>query len=461
MYNTLYSKLKKYPKTHISIPGKAAKNSYTTPKYLLFCIVLILVSSIELQAQDSLSLSKRWSNAVSTWPIDFSTSVELRNAFRINNRNDLHDVLILGEPRWQLGLGAYLGSWGEAKGKIDLGYDYALKKGLVDLRELNIDIYPQSWWNLKIGRQVLTWGKGDLVFINDLFPKDYPSFFSGRDIQYLKAPNDALKLTINPSWIQINLIYSPQFDPDRFLEAERISFYDANIQMYRGMDNLLPTDLPNRFFKEDEWYWRIQKEIKGIEIAGYGYHGYWKSPGGFDTSTGNYTFPKLNVYGFSIEGSIAGGILAVEGGFYDSGDDRDGMDPFINNGEFRWLINYDRDFKKNFSVGIQYYSEIMTDYENHVAALTALGATPENQFHDMLTLRLKKLINKQRVEFGLFTFYSIRDNDVYLRPNVVYKINDFWKINAGCNIFMGESETTFWNQLRFNNNIYFGVKWGI
>ncbi len=430
-------------------------------KYLFFCILFLFSSSIELQAQDSLSISKKWSNAINTWPIDFSTSIELKNAFRINNRKDLHNVQILGEPRWQIELGAYMGSWGEAKGKIDLGYDYALRKALVDLRELNVDIYPQSWWNLKIGRQVLTWGKGDLLFINDLFPKDYPSFFAGRDIQYLKAPNDALKLTINPSWMQVNVIYSPQFDPDRFLEAERVSFYDANFQMYRGEDNVLPTHLPDRFFQEDEWYWRVQRNIKGVEVALYGYHGYWKSPGGFDAMNGNYIFPKLNVYGFSVEGSIAGGILAVEGGFYDSIDDRDGLDPFINNGEFRWLVNYQRDFKKDFSMGIQYYSEIMTDYDNHVDAVTVLGAVAENQYYDMLTLRLKKLINKQRIEFALFTFYSIQENDVYLRPSASYKLNDYWKISVGGNIFMGENETTFWNQLRFNNNIHFGVKWGI
>ena len=40
-----------------------------------------------------------------------------------------------------------------------------------------------EWGNafdVKIGQQVLTWGTGDYVFLNDLFPKDYPSFFAGR-----------------------------------------------------------------------------------------------------------------------------------------------------------------------------------------------------------------------------------------------------------------------------------------
>lgn len=429
---------------------------------LLSVLLFTSISLSRLQAQtDTLSLSKKWSNAINDWPFDFSTSIELKNGFRINTANELHPTLILGEPRWQLDAGVYLGDWGEFKGKIDLGYDYALKEGLVDLRELNIDIYPQLWWNLKIGRQILTWGKGDLVFINDLFPKDFPSFFAGRDIQYLKAPNDALKLTINPDWIQVNVIYVPQFDPDRFLMAERISFYDANIQRYRGEIDILPTNLPDEFFTEDEWHWRLQKEIKEVDVALYGYHGYWKSPSGFEPLEGNYLFPKLNVYGFSLEGSIAGGILAVEGGFYDSSEDEEGLDAFINNSQYRWLVNYSRDFKNNFSASLQYYSEAMADYDNYVSSITALGGTAQDQYRDWLTLRLTKLVNKQRVEFALFTFYGIQENDIYLRPSVSYKLNDYWKVDVGGNIFAGENETTFWNQLRFNNNIYVGLKWGI
>ena len=430
-------------------------------KLLCLCSLLLFGYSVQLGAQDTLSLSKRWSNAVSNWPFDFATSVSFRNGFRFNNRTDLHQIPILGEPRWQLDAGTYLGNWGEVKGKIDLGYDYALSQELVDLRELNMDIYPQLWWNLKIGRQILTWGKGDLIFINDLFPKDFPSFFAGRDIQYLKAPNDVLKLVINPSWIQINIIYAPQFDPDRFLDAKRISFFDANIQDYRGKNSTLPTNVPDDFFTEAEWYYRIQKEIGGVEIAGYGYHGYWKSPGGFAPTAGHYTFPSLNVYGLSIEGSIAGGILAIEGGFYDSSEDRDGLNPFINNSEFRWLAIYNRDLGNNFSLGLQYYSEIMNDHDNHVTSITNLGGTPEEKTQDWLTIRLTKLVNKQRINLSLFTFYGVQAQDGYLRPNISYQLSDFWKIDFGGNIFLGRNDPTFWNQFQFNNNVYLGLKWGI
>ena len=59
--------------------------------------------------------------------------------------------------------------------------------GEIDLREANVLFFPFGLMDIKIGRQILTWGTGDLLFINDLFPKDWQSFFVGRDEEYLKA----------------------------------------------------------------------------------------------------------------------------------------------------------------------------------------------------------------------------------------------------------------------------------
>ena len=83
-------------------------------------------------------------------------------------------------------------------------------KGFLDLREANILIRPLEIVDLKIGRQILTWGTGDLIFINDLFPKDWNSFIIGRDLEYLKAPSDALKISLFSRWANLDhCLYSP------------------------------------------------------------------------------------------------------------------------------------------------------------------------------------------------------------------------------------------------------------
>ncbi|MCK5919886.1 MAG: hypothetical protein KAG66_03035, partial [Methylococcales bacterium] len=98
--------------------------------------------------------------------------------------------------------------------------------GFLDLRETSVLFRPTSFMDIKAGRQILTWGTGDLVFINDLFPKDFKSFFIGRDVQYLKAPSDAVKLTLFSQVANLDLVYTPRFDADRYINGSRLSFFN-------------------------------------------------------------------------------------------------------------------------------------------------------------------------------------------------------------------------------------------
>jgi len=45
-----------------------------------------------------------------------------------------------------------------------------IKKGDVELREGYIG-YTAKIWDIRLGRQIITWGIGDLIFINDVFSK--------------------------------------------------------------------------------------------------------------------------------------------------------------------------------------------------------------------------------------------------------------------------------------------------
>lgn len=392
------------------------------------------------------------------YPVELSTSVDIRYGYRVVEPVDRQSPSVLRELRWQLAAN-YFGNWSEWQITNDLFYDGVFGKIRNDLREFNIDIYPHSWWNIKVGRQALTWGKGDLVFINDLFPKDFRSFFSGRDIQYLKAPSDAIKLTINPSWLQVNLIYTPQFDPDRSPTGRRLSFYDSGYMEYRTEENRFPVLLPDNYFSEDELAWRLQKNIKGYDLAMYGYYGYWKSPVGFDMSIGDYTYPSLNVHGVSIDGSILGGILALELGYYNSLDDASGDNPLIRNSEWRWLVNYTKDFTGNWSIGLQYYSEIISQYDSYKS--NHPGGLVLDKVQDMITFRIRKLSYNQRIDWSFFAFYSLANQDAYLRPKISYKLSDKWKVDIGGNLFAGKEQYTLWNNFNTNNNIYIGLKWAI
>ncbi len=332
-------------------------------------------------------------------------------------------------------------------------------EGFFDLRQGNVLLSPLSWMDLKVGRQVLTWGTGDLVFINDLFPKDWQSFFLGRDDEYLKAPSDALFVSLFPEVANIDVAYMPRFDADRHVTGERLSYWNG--QAIVGRSSVVATERPDRWFEDDEIAVRIYRSVGAFELALYGYHGYWKSPGGIDPAAGQWIFPALAVYGASARGPLGNGIVYVEGGYYDSMDDRDGDDPFINNSEARLLLGYEREIAADLTMGVQYYVERMLERDEHMAALEALDMptrTVRDEDRHTVTLRLTYLALNQNLVLSCFTRYSPNENDGYVKPTATYKISDRWQTTLGGNVFFGDDEHTFLSQFGDNNNVNGSVR---
>lgn len=337
--------------------------------------------------------------------------------------------------------------------------DLETGEGFVDLREGNLVFSPVANVDVKAGRQILTWGTGDLVFINDLFPKDWNSFFVGRDEAYLKAPSDAVKLSAFSEWVNLDVVYTPRFDADRFVDGRRISFFDAERRRIVGRDAMVRADRPASWFEDDEWATRIYRILAGYELALSVYDGFWKSPGGSEPATGRATFPRLSVYGASVRGPLGMGIANAELGYYDSREDRDGDDPFVRNGELRLLLGYEQEVARNLTLGGQYYLERMLDHGAFVRTLPQ-GVPEKDEQRHVLTGRLTWLTRRQTVEWSLFAFYSPSDRDAYIRPRVTYDVTDRWTAEAGGNIFFGSDEETFFGQFQDNNNVYVALRYG-
>ncbi|MGE4489682.1 MAG: hypothetical protein AB7E95_09080 [Kiritimatiellales bacterium] len=333
--------------------------------------------------------------------------------------------------------------------------DLETGEGPIDLREAYILFSPTMWMDVKAGRQILTWGTGDLLFINDLFPKDWKSFFSGRDEEYLKAPSDALFVSLFPSFANIDIAYSPRFDSDRYIDGERFSYWGG-----AGLTgSTLQTDKPDSWFEDDEIAMRIYRNVGGYELALYGYDGFWKTPQGYDTGSGKYTFPKLSVYGASARGSLLGGIGHVETGYYDSREDRDGTAPNLSNNEARFLVGYERELASDLTGGVQYYIEHMMHHDRYLDSYNGTAGAERDQDRHVITLRLTQMLMNQNLTLGLFTYWSPSDHDAYLRPKASYKVTDNWLVELSGNFFFGRNDYTFFGQFEDSSNIALAARY--
>ncbi len=434
---------------------KRMKMKFNPIAFLFFLSFLSFLSSSVIAQEANEKQEDSWS--AEDLPFELEGFVHSRHGVRIKDDPFHSKKFTLSETRWRLGIGNYNDVF-EWNIKTDFIYDSFDNKAKIELREANLDFDTPAWIGLKIGRQILTWGKGDMLFINDLFPKDWQSFFIGRELEYLKAPSDALKLSFYFAKLEINLIYTPSFDNDIFPTGERLSFFDSSISGFRGNANSFDFDIPNDFFKQDEFAWRLRRNIGSSDLALYGYYGYWKSPSGIDLATGIPEFNKMISHGMSFESKLLKGIFSIEMAYYYSSEDSEGSDFAIANSNFRYILGQNFDLKNGWNLAFQYYSEVTTQYDNQINNWPA-GFPAPGRVRDMITIRVGKNLLNQRMNVSLFNYYGRAEKDNYLRVNISYKIKDDWKIDFGSNVFSGEEDYSFWNQFNHNNNLYIGLKW--
>ena len=349
-------------------------------------------------------------------------------------------------------------------GRLDLVYDGTSATNYIwELREGYLKTRIGNHIDLKLGRQVVTWGTGDLIFINDVFAKDYQSFFVGRDDQYLKAPQNALRIGYYGGIGTLELVWTPRFEPNRLPDGRTLSYFNpftgTIVGTGMGEQYYFNPPVPPAKFENGEWATRFSRDIGSFNSALYFYKGFYKNPNGaVMTEAGPMpVFPRLNVYGASIRGPLAGGILWIEGGYFDSRQDLTGHDPLMPNSSTTGLVGFERQIATNLTVNAQWQFDAMSSYDAYKAQQLAAGAYVRDEVYQLLTSRVTKLLHNELINLSGFIFYSPTDQDMYARISGEYKYSDQVTFALGGNIFDGKHDATSFGQFRRNDNVYMKV----
>lgn len=370
-----------------------------------------------------------------------------------------HD-LILGDERVQLELTRYSEA-GRASfsAKLDIYRDAMDGKAKLDLREAYLDL-SLGRFDFRIGRQIITWGLGDLVFINDIFPKDWVAFLSGRPLEYLKIGSDALNVSFHPGFLSFQAILIPFFEPDNLPTGERLFYYNPLVPQAKSIETVEP--MPQ--FDNFEGTLRLYRTLGNLDLSLYGYRGFYRMPGmQFDQVAEKLTFfyPKLSVYGGSAQGALFGGVFSLEGGYYDSRKDRNGTDPSIENPQIKFLAGYQRAYGADFTLGVQYFGEAMLKYSQYEKEKTLPQSYPKRkELRHNITLRVMRFFKYQILRLSIFTWVSPNEEDYYLNPEIRYSFTDELWAAVGANVLGGKEEHTFFGQFEQNDNLYLTVRYG-
>ncbi len=335
--------------------------------------------------------------------------------------------------------------------RADVERDLVFGATVGQIRELYGDVTFKKL-SVRYGRQIITWGVGDLLFINDTFPKNFNAFFTGEPIEYLKDGSDAIKVDIFPGSWTFEIV-GAHFRRDTSPELRRFVFPSL----------LLPnTEVilrePDNYSNDLELSARLEHTIGRWEATLYASKTHFHAPD-FLPQPPNIVglYPRLNTYGFSLTGPLAKGVLNVEGGYYDSVQNRSGNNPFLEPSQMRILIGHSRQLWKDSNIGIQYYDEHAENYDN-LRAHAPAGFPLRPSFRQIVTTRFTQQTHNQTLTFSLFAFWGLSEHDRYLIPSVRYAFTDALWGEFGVNIFAGNRNGMF-GALDDNKNTYLTIRY--
>ncbi len=355
------------------------------------------------------------------------------------------------EERVQLKLDASAGGW-RAHFKGDAFYDHLGRGAATEVREAFLD-YSGAAFDVRFGRQVITWGLGDLVFVNDVFPKDHEALFAGRPLEYLKRGVDAVKFGAYPKLASFEFVLARSFRESRIPDARRFRHFDP-MPAVTDRETVKPG--------QGEWALRAYRDFAGYDAAVYLYRGFQRTPSTRPDDLAapvriTFFHPELSVIGASLSGRAGSGVLSLEMAYYDSRQDRAGTDFTVPNSQTRLLAGYQLQPWEDFTLNFQYYGERMHDYAAYRAALPA-GFPEDKRWNHTVTARATQFFLHQTLRLSVYAAYNASNRDYFVNPELRYSFTDRVWGAVGANAFGGKPWGQF-GQFARDDNIYLQLRY--
>jgi hypothetical protein len=354
--------------------------------------------------------------------------------------------LMVNEPRVQV-----LGEWqsGEVSGalRVDAFHDAAIDQSDVLVRESYLDWAPSSKISARVGRQVITWGVADYLFVNDIFPKNYDAFFTGKPFDHMKEAVDAVKANFvlgKSEWELVAARPQPDTMPLSSRFAATAMLPGVNVQAA----NRSGTDLALR----------IAGKCKRWDSAVYLARHLSRDAGLYAQSVSNMAsqLQSTRHVGLSMIGGAANGVVMAEMAYMDTDLRNGNMNPFLFGKQVKALVGYSTDLGDDASVSMQYHHEREMDYDAYRMSLAPM-VDPAAKTRQTVYLKLQKRLYNQTLGVGVQMFAAF-DGGHYLNPFASYSIADGLNLESGANFFGGETNSRY-GMMKRDSNVYASLRY--
>ncbi|MDR3175021.1 MAG: hypothetical protein LBU06_00585 [Desulfovibrio sp.] len=367
-----------------------------------------------------------------------------------------HDA-VTSRLRMRLEVAADLGPlYGFVSADAEKNWKIASETG-VEPHEMWLE-HAQAGWDVRLGRQIIIWGKADGVQVTDIIcPPDYTESIT-RELDEIRRPVDAAKLRLLGKSVNLELIWIPVFREAKLPEDDNpwATAMTSSPGLRVREDE---TRRPDISLGNSEVALKASGYFSGVDAAASVFYTWDDMPvrrralsleSGAPVVRLRPEHRRMTVFGLEFSRPWSDFVFRGEAAYY-LGRYRETIAPDRNpspRDSLKWLFGVDWTPGEDWSVSAQIVNERMF---GHAAYFSA------EEDDTLFTLNIAKKLFNQTLTLSNMVFCDVNNGEFYNRGKVEYEISDGFFASAGFDAFSGKNGQ--FGVYRDNTQAWFRLKY--
>jgi len=324
----------------------------------------------------------------------------------------------------------------------------------LELREAYMD-YQAEKWDIRVGRQIIIWGKADGVQITDVIsPMDLTEFLA-RDYDDIRLPVDAVRWRLILDKANFELIWVPIFQAAILPSGDNPwavkTEFPADLNV--TFENPL---IPEKKLKNSEFGGKISFYLPGIDLALSSLYTWDKFPVMNQTRIDDNNLStraehhRLTFVGMEFSMPYHEFVIRGEAAYYKGKylEPASLDDMLMQKNTVNWLLGLDWSPGSNWTLSAQFADNFILDYDKKIL----------NEKHTMIsTLNISKKLFRETLTISSMGYLGINDKDCFTRSSMDYALTDELHLLAGFDMFIGDKG--MFGQFEDNNELWIKAKY--
>lgn len=390
--------------------------------------------------------------------------IETRNYIDIDRESarektyELRNEFLLSK---EFALSRHFNAFSSMKGSFDYFYskdeDFHTGEESIELWELYGDIFSRHF-DLRVGKQIIRWGKSDEVNPTDIFtPEDFSEFMNETERAKRKIPVLAAKSNIYYKDFTLESIWIPFFVKSR-IDVTDGDWHPYVFHAYRAQGlRILDDDGPDKDINNGNFAFKLKYQGESFDSS-ISYSNHIAQLPALVVNAANGTvspqYPRQHTFGgdfetvvgkFGLRGELA---YTTDTAFlsYDPLD----SDRTVYTEALNWVCGLDYSFPEALYVNLQYAQQFIPNYPHQIAT---------QRIEDSVVWRITKDYLRDTLRVKTTGRYYLSTQDLAFESSIRYKITEDLHATFGIYLFAGDHDSNLFGQYHQNDQLYTRLKY--